>query len=559
MMASSTFIILAFGALACTANANGFLTKDVSLRGNGQTLSQNTIEQRFLEEVRGITGKGPADLQIPAIKAVLEPMWAALPKNHYGSLDGAQVKYALHRLFVQRHGWHIDGLTDISDKSSPTGVLKERVPTFLLDLFEEAFGQTGLKLHELAVFAATLERLIHDENIDRLKHTYTALEFATDANMSVAEADKSMQAFMLSLILGKDLTDKSSVQRGFGVMERNYPAWAETKRWLEDVRQGALPSSAADSSFNFQNMENATEQISMQLGGFLNKQCLSMKNALLEVEEEDSGRVLLSKYYQKGLEKGIHFVEKLDYLRKLGAIDDSQPGEPRVIVPNVITSQNNCLVDTGSYRVCCLNECEGVMAQLERTLGVPEATPDEIVAAISGVSTTTITSPRVLPQAMILRLELVGERNGGKVPLYGRLFSQWLHFAFPRECPYPQLAGSATPLTPEDYTKASSERATMALSDLHAYIGSAEEQATQETSEGTPEQADSVFSTWSDDEEVFFVPTEAPRSRAAVFLRGAAWLVFIGGSVFAAADVAGRIGGMGSHGLARKVQKEHLV
>jgi len=68
----------------------------------------------------------------------------------------------LHRLFVQRHGWHIDGLTDISDKSSPTGVLKERVPTFLLDLFEEAFGQTGLKLHELAVFAATLERLIHE-------------------------------------------------------------------------------------------------------------------------------------------------------------------------------------------------------------------------------------------------------------------------------------------------------------------------------------------------------------------------------------------------------------
>jgi len=557
------FVTTAFCALACTANANGFLHKDVSLKGQGQTLSQNTIEQRFLEEVRGITGKGPTDLQIPAIKAALEPMWASMPKNHYGGLDTAQVKYALHRLFVHRHGWHIDGLTDISDKSSPTGVLKERVPSFLLDLFEEAFGQTGLKLHELAVFAATLERLIHDENIDRLKHTFTALEFASDANISVDEADKSMQAFMLSLILGKDLTDKRSVEKGFGLLERQYPAWAETKLWLKDVRQVALPdASATEPSYNLQLMENATEQISMQLGGFLHTQCSSMKNALLEVEEEDSGRVLLSKYYQKGLEKGMHFVEKLDYLRKLGAIDESQPGEPRVIVPNVITSQNNCLVDTGSYSVCCLNECEGVMAQLERTLGVPEATPEQIAGVISGVSTTTVSSPRVLPQSMMLRLELLGERSGGKVPLYGRLFSQWLHFAFPRECPYPQLAGSTNPLTPEDYTKANSDRATMKLSDLHEYIGDAEERqklGSQETSEGTPVQEDSVFSTWSDEEEIFFVPTEAPRSLAAVALRGALWLVLIGGLVFAAGDAARRFGGMDSHGFARKGVKEHLV
>ena len=47
--------------------------------------------------------------------------------------------------------------------------MRERVPNFIMELFEEAFGQTGLKLHELVVFAGTLERLIHGESVERLK------------------------------------------------------------------------------------------------------------------------------------------------------------------------------------------------------------------------------------------------------------------------------------------------------------------------------------------------------------------------------------------------------
>jgi len=196
----SMFIAVAVVALARPCSANTFLKKDPS-KGQSEVLSQDAIEKRFLTEVRGLTGKGPADMQLPAIEAGLEPMWRSLPKNEFGGLDNAQVKYALHRLFVQRHGWHIDGLGDISDKSSPAGVLKERVPGFLMELFEEAFGKTGLKLRELAVFAGTLERLIHDENIDRLKHIYKAFDTTDDANMSTDEADRTMKAFVLSLIL----------------------------------------------------------------------------------------------------------------------------------------------------------------------------------------------------------------------------------------------------------------------------------------------------------------------------------------------------------------------
>jgi len=52
------------------------------------------------------------------------------------------------------------------------------------------------------------------------------------------------------------------------------------------------------------------------------------------------------------------------------------------------------------------------------------------------------------------RLESIATRSGGAVPLHGRLFAQFLHHAFPRDCPYPQEAGTMNPQTPEDWMKA---------------------------------------------------------------------------------------------------------
>ena len=33
------------------------------------------------------------------------------------------------------------------------------------------------------------------------------------------------------------------------------------------------------------------------------------------------------------------------------------------------------------------------------------------------------------------------EEHGGKVPIHGRLFAQWLHYVFPRDCAFPYKSG----------------------------------------------------------------------------------------------------------------------
>merc|ERR1719379_755510 len=49
------------------------------------------------------------------------------------------------------------------------------------------------------------------------------------------------------------------------------------------------------------------------------------------------------------------------------------------------------------------------------------------------------------------RLEFIEAVSDGKVPLHGRLLAQWLHYTFPRECPYPHLAGTVNPQTPAQW------------------------------------------------------------------------------------------------------------
>merc|ERR1719515_445852 len=61
-------------------------------------------------------------------------------------------------------------------------------------------------------------------------------------------------------------------------------------------------------------------------------------------------------------------------------------------------------------------------------------------------------------------LDEVAIHNSGKVPLHGRLFAQWLHFAFPHDCPYPTIVESNHALTASQWIDASSGTKSMTAS-----------------------------------------------------------------------------------------------
>merc|ERR1719201_2849563 len=116
-----------------------------------------------------------------------------MTKNKYGNLEHSAVRYVLHRLFVQRHGMYVKGIDSagaawIGDLSSPTTVLEDRVPAYVMALFEERLKGRGLGLHETAILAATLEHLIHNEAEDRLSASYEAHGLSKEALVSSVHA-----------------------------------------------------------------------------------------------------------------------------------------------------------------------------------------------------------------------------------------------------------------------------------------------------------------------------------------------------------------------------------
>merc|ERR1719498_1394806 len=162
-----------FSALVTMTGANEFLK--VSAHQGAERIRKDDIRESLLEE---IDKSVPDDLDTSSasklydqLEATLQPIFAALPKNQLGNLDHIAANYALHRLFVSRHGWVIKGLSPVSGKynsSSPAEVLKDQVPSYIEDVFEQHLGGKGYQLHDLAVLAATIEHLIQDESIQRI-------------------------------------------------------------------------------------------------------------------------------------------------------------------------------------------------------------------------------------------------------------------------------------------------------------------------------------------------------------------------------------------------------
>lgn len=138
----------------------------------------------------------------------------------------------------------------------------------------------------------------------------------------------------------------------------------------------------------------------------------------------------------------------MDYLRTIGALDETHFREPHVIVTNFVAGPSNCVAGSEFFSVCCLSECESLMGEIEGQIQAPAAPPAELLDLVSTLDSDTIEAPRVLPQALVKRLHKIAEHHGGEVPLHGRLFSQWMHYAFPMECQNPVQVENEDVLSP---------------------------------------------------------------------------------------------------------------
>merc|ERR1719336_2275601 len=132
-------------------------------------------------------------------------------------------------------------------------------------------------------------------------------------------------------------------------------------------------------AYSFDNIMAVVDQVGERFGRFQNQECMELKESLVNIEETTgSGRVRLGDFYSGQW----HFSESVDYLRQLGALDESDKTNLRVIIPNYLNAPSNCIASSAYYGVCCIDECEEFASQLERKLQAPTASPAEVAAIV---------------------------------------------------------------------------------------------------------------------------------------------------------------------------------
>merc|ERR1712226_1692742 len=64
---------------------------------------------------------------------------------------------------------------------------------------------------------------------------------------------------------------------------------------------------------------------------------------------------------------------------------------------------------------------------------------------VASLQSLSMPSGKTVSPYLLRQLDEIANMNGGRVPLHGRLFAQWMHSAYPQECPFPHVSGTSNP------------------------------------------------------------------------------------------------------------------
>jgi len=448
-------LVLFVLAVVAAVAAEGTTTPEplYNFRGSGQLDKEEVAAILTNEEDHG----SPEER---GFEQELEPMFASLPKSEPGRIGDRAARYALHRFFVRRHGWYIRGLEPgnatyrperRADGSLPPGWRDEWLLNFLADKLEAHDGNHGVTLRELAALAAALEDIVLKETRRRMEKVYTVHGEPTAHPLNRVVAEDLLDTYYITFLLANNFTARSRthLRRKKQNFHKKYRGYAAARAWLVE---NILSEMSSAEEVDFTTNVHLAHTIGTKYHTLNQEECTQLRAQLKTMESKKPGRVHLSVFYNATRYTHWKFVEKPEYLKRLGALDDTDPAQPSLITANYVTARPNCLDVSSVYTLCCTSPCESLMRHLEQEIGQATASVEKVAALVANLASTDVAAPRELPPALLARLQEIAAYHGGEVPLHGRLFAQWMHHAYPRECPFPQLEGSIHPQTVEEWT-----------------------------------------------------------------------------------------------------------
>jgi len=409
--------------------------------------------------------------EVAAITSALTPMWRTLPKTN-GRIDRRSLRYLVHRHFMKTSSLMVRGFepTRLTNEShwGAADILSQMVPAYVESVLESQHSTlNGFSLKDAVDMVVMLDQLIFDSESAILEGVYKDQWRRHDKSLSSLGLMEVLTSYMVRWMINGSPEDHAALDANVSLAREIMPNYDQlidfaegrikTFEYTRQLTMGTgkqMKSNTKDTwsmRYSFNDAHTIAGGITRSFQSYWQSECNSMKTALVGMDSHSTGRVPLSKFYNTAINSDWGFGESEVYLRELGALDETSSWRgPQVIIPNYMQATSNCIVATSHYLVCCENECETLMGEIEVAIDAPTALPETILSVVGGITpqpTVDDDEPSHLNEELRQQLEKIAKSHGGRVPLHGRLFAQWLHYVFPRECPFPNKAGasSATP------------------------------------------------------------------------------------------------------------------
>jgi len=452
---------LALALLAAPAGAEGFLGGARSGR-QAVRLGLQARSEELQAAMGAILGCGSDDgagqkLQErqAAAKEALLPIWRTLPKNVYGRVEWRLLRYMAHRHFMQQYSFLVRGFepmrrVNTSDAGSAE-ILSQEVPA-LASLMLDGARQHGVSLEDAAVMVAAVEQLILSSDETTLEASYKFFSYSVRNRLNRKQLSAVLKHWMVHWMLGEDEEGARMLAANESMLEETVPHWREIASMVEgSIRSAEFARRSPGAALDFGDALNIVADISRRFSSYWETECQIIKDSLIQMDPKATGRVRLTDFYSANMDGEWRFGESEAYLRELGALDETSLWRgTQVIIPNYMQGASNCIVSRPHYLVCCVNECEDILSDVEAAVGEPLA-PPEVILDLVGNMTNYADDPAPLDDTLRSQLRHIAQTHGGKVPLHGRLFAQWLHYVFPRECAFPHKAGAVSATTPTQF------------------------------------------------------------------------------------------------------------
>jgi len=396
----------------------------------------------------------------------MAPTFQAAPKNMYGRLTLPGVGFLLREHFARAHRWQLAGLESHGwpeEWASPTAPRPTALAAAAARLGERRAGR-GLSLDDVAVLAARLEEIIDTDSDAALDAARRLAGAAAGAALPADHVRRVLAAYFFTAQHLVNETDGASIsQDAVQQPDTEEAPWFDAE-WSKAVDAALEADPAADGLHAPESVARlaraALERFTEMERGF----CGMTQTDLAALGTRGAGLVSLARFYGHASSAGndFEFDEAAEYLRAVGALDERSSSYAQVRIANYLMGPSNCAAHFPHFSICCPSACGALMGELERSVKAPSAAADDILRAVGRLAISATRAPQPVPEGLAQSLRDVADAHDGEVPLHGRQFAEWMHAAFPNECPHPRPSenvgaliadywGEAYPnLTPEE-------------------------------------------------------------------------------------------------------------